>query len=195
MAKYDFGGALTIKATVVSYEDNSPIIGASIFLCDPHGSSGSKELVYVPVDQIVTYQPMTLEQRLAGLSVEQIIDALSRKDTALADALEAAGAKIAKARREAGEMRRTVKTKEKAPSEVTETHLANAPQDGLEVSTYMLAEMSARQGRKALDKFIEHIGVESREEINEFMPELLGVADAVDDDMATQKEHKIDIPF
>jgi len=109
MSIYEVGGSLTIKAIVVSYEDDSPLIEASIFLCDQTGSSGGKTSVFVPVDQIALYQPATLAQRLAGLTVEQIEAALARKDSGLAEAFEAAGTQIAKSRRDSGDFKRRPK--------------------------------------------------------------------------------------
>ena len=49
--------------------------------------------------------------RLVGLTAEQVAAAVSRADTDLADAIEAVGAKIARARRESGDLRRERKGK------------------------------------------------------------------------------------
>jgi hypothetical protein len=209
MAKFEVGGSLTIKATVVSYKDDSPLIEASIFLCDSTGSSGGKTSVYVPVDQIASYQAATLAQRLAGLTVEQIEAALARKDSALADMIEEAGTKIARARRESGDLRRERKPKAEAlpsaPNDAETSAASVAAIAGLEVTSYSLAEMAAKQGGKALAVYLDHIGEDAREEIREFMPEFLEIADAVDAEIAAkdkaaradgmQATAKVDIPF
>ena len=51
----------------------------------------------------------------------------------------------------------------------------------------MLAEMAAKQGRGSLDKYLAAIDDDRREAVNEFMPELLGIADAADDDAKAAK--------
>ena len=57
-------------------------------------------------DGCKAHEAAHVETRLVGLSIEQVQAALSREDLELADAFEAIGNRIAKARREAGDMRR-----------------------------------------------------------------------------------------
>ena len=196
MTEYKAGDGVTVFGVISTGEVSGGFIAVTF---------GRNHIAAVPETDIRTHEPMTLEHRLSGLTLEQISDALSRKDSILADAFEAIGAKIAKARRDSGELRRPRAPKEtaaipvaaEAAGEAHEPQPADTPAaepEGLEVTTYMLAEMAAKQGRKSLDKFIKHIGVDAREEINEFMPELLGVADAHDDDAVL--ESPVDgIPF
>lgn len=66
------------------------------------------------------HEAQHVEGRLVGLSLDQVKAALSREDTDLADALEELGARIARARRSSGELRRgstkaEVKTEPKVP--------------------------------------------------------------------------------
>lgn len=70
---------------------------------------GCEDALIVTPDEIVTHEPRTLAQRLAGLTAEQIDAALARKDSALAEAFEAAGTQIARARRDAGDLKRRPK--------------------------------------------------------------------------------------
>ena len=196
MGNYNTGDNVTVKGRIAGPQEADGFV-AVVF--------GENSVVAVKESDIATHMAMPLEERLSGLTAEQISDALSRKNIELADIFEHVGNKIAKARREAGEMRRKVTPKEtaaipvaaEAAGEAHEPQPADTPAaepEGLDVSTYMLAEMSAKQGRKSLDKFIKHIGVDAREEINEFMPELLGIADAHDDDAAPESP-EIGIPF
>ena len=52
------------------------------------------------------YEKRNAHQRLVGLSIDQVEAALSGADAELADAIEILGAKIARDRRERGEMKR-----------------------------------------------------------------------------------------
>ncbi len=52
------------------------------------------------------YEAEAWPRRFVGLTIEQVNDALDRRDTDLADAFERAGQRIAAARRESGELRR-----------------------------------------------------------------------------------------
>lgn len=52
------------------------------------------------------HEAQHVEGRLVGLTLEQIKAASSREDVELADAIEEIGARIARARRASGEMRR-----------------------------------------------------------------------------------------
>ncbi len=192
MAKFEVGDKVTVDARVLRvYDDEGMLhleIGGHSIGCD--------------FAVIATHTPMTLEQRLAGLTIEQITDALSRKDSVLADAIEAAGAKIAKARRDSGELRRTRAPKETVASPVAaeaagEAHAAQpavdtpaAEPDGLEVSAYMLAELAAKQGQKAFAQYLAALDDDGREECREFMPELLGIAANAD-----AAKHEVDMPF
>ena len=49
-----------------------------------------------------------------------------------------------------------------------------AEPDGLEVSAYMLAELAAKQGQAAFDKYLAALDDDGREEVREFMPEFWG---------------------
>jgi len=193
MAKFEIGDALSIKVIVVEpdKEDGSCVVTSD--QSDPFRVWGC---------EVIDHMPMTLAQKLAGLSVERIEAALSRTDTVLADALEMAGAKIAKTRRESGEMRRKVSPKETAAVPVPaveaagEAHAAQPADDtpaseppdlevtaydpDLEVTAYDLAKLAATRGGKSLDKYLKELSEDSREEVREFMPELLGIASAAD---------------
>lgn len=52
------------------------------------------------------YEAEAWPRRFVGLTIEQVNDALERRDSELADAFERAGQRIAQLRREAGEFRR-----------------------------------------------------------------------------------------
>jgi hypothetical protein len=58
-----------------------------------------------------THEAGLSHMRLVGLTVDQIEAAIARTDIELADAIEAVGAKIARARRESGDLRRERKGK------------------------------------------------------------------------------------
>jgi hypothetical protein len=62
--------------------------------------------------------------RLVGLTAEQVAAAMDRSDADLAEAFETVGARIAAARREAGDLKRrrgaTVDAREPAPSEAAD---------------------------------------------------------------------------
>ena len=71
-----------------------------------------------------------------------------------------------------------------APASVTEAQQETgtvAADIDLEVTSYMLAEMAAKRGRKDFDKVLQHVSILTKEEINEFMPELLGISAAADE--------------
>jgi hypothetical protein len=203
MAKFEVGDGVTIKAIVNDVTEHGLV---SIAVAS---QTVAEYKFWVEPSDIVQHFPMTLEQRLAGLTLDQIAKALSREDTALADAIEMAGAKIAKTRRESGEMRRERKPKAEAPPSApndAETSSASvAAIAGLEVTSYSLAKMAAKQGGKALDGYLYKIGEDAREEIREFVPEFLEIADAVDAEIAAkdkaaradgmQATAKVDIPF
>ncbi len=62
-----------------------------------------------------THEGGLSHMRLVGLTAEDIEDAISRANVDLADAIEAVGAKIARARRESGDLRRERKGKIQEP--------------------------------------------------------------------------------
>jgi hypothetical protein len=62
-----------------------------------------------------THEGGLSHMRLVGLTAEDIEDAISRDNVDLADAIEAVGAKIARARRESGDLRRERKGKIQGP--------------------------------------------------------------------------------
>jgi hypothetical protein len=178
MATFNAGDLVTVKAKVDFVREDGALC---LSVADATFTVGESD--------IATHTPMTLEQRLAGLTIEQIAKALSREDTALADALEMAGAKIAKTRRESGEMRRRVVPKETAAVPVPAVEVAGEAHAAQPADDTPAAELSlvcqkafkiARIGRASFDKHIAALHVDEREEINGFMPELLGVADAAD---------------
>ena len=49
------------------------------------------------------------------------------------------------------------------------------------------AKMAAKQGRGSLDKYLAALDDDGREDARSFMPELLGIADAADDDAKDAK--------
>jgi hypothetical protein len=57
-------------------------------------------------EECAAHEASCVQMRLIGLSLEQVEAAIKREDAELADAIEAVGAKIARARRESGELRR-----------------------------------------------------------------------------------------
>lgn len=57
-------------------------------------------------DACKTYEATHVETRLVGLTPDQVRSAITREDPDLADAFEKVGSRIAKARIEAGELRR-----------------------------------------------------------------------------------------
>ena len=57
------------------------------------------------------YEDQHFETRLTGLTLDEVRAALAREDTDLADAFEKAGNLIGRARREAGELRKTRRPK------------------------------------------------------------------------------------
>ncbi len=180
MANYEAGDDVTVHGKIAAGERAGDYIAVTF---------NDLDIIVVKESAIVTHTPRTLEQRLAGLTIEQIAKALSREDTALADALEMAGAKIAKTRRESGEMRRRVAPKETAASPVAaveaagEVHAAQPADDTPAAELSLVCQKAfkiARIGRASFDKHIDRLHVDEREEINEFLPELLGIADATD---------------
>jgi hypothetical protein len=59
----------------------------------------------------------TPEHRLVGLTVDDVALAINRADVELADAIEAVGARIARARRDSGVLRRERKADDVKPGE------------------------------------------------------------------------------
>lgn len=64
------------------------------------------DAVFDTAEACRAHEAAHVETRLVGLTIEQVQAAINREDVDLADALEAIGNRIARARREAGDMRR-----------------------------------------------------------------------------------------
>jgi hypothetical protein len=185
VTKFYVGDMVTIRAKVTSLENGLIYIGLD------------NEEINVLESEIIAHEPRSLAQRLAGLTVEQIEAALARKDSGLSEAFEAAGTQIARARRDAGDLKRRPKntgTGDAGAPPVAEAageaHAVPTGDDtpaadpgpepfGGEVSAYRKAEHFAKQGRKSFDGYVACLTVDEREAVNEFMPELLGIADGV----------------
>ena len=72
-----------------------------------------------------------------------------------------------------------------SPQATSETHPVGVGDDtGAAEHT---AKMAAKQGRGSLDKYLAALDDDGREESRSFMPELLGIADAADDDAKDAK--------
>jgi ABC-type taurine transport system substrate-binding protein len=65
--------------------------------------------VFETVEECAAHEAAKPEARVVGLTPEQVAAALARTDIDLADAFEAIGSKIARARRESGDLKRTRK--------------------------------------------------------------------------------------
>jgi hypothetical protein len=186
VTKFSVGDMVTIRAKVSAIEDGSIFVELT-----------NESDVGIVESEIATHEPRTLAQRLAGLTVGQIEAALARKDSALSEAIEAAGTQIARARRDAGDLKRHPKKTGTGDAGATpsaraavEAHPVPTGDDtpaadpgpepfGGEVSAYRKAEHFAKQGRKSFDGYVACLTVDEREAVNEFMPELLGIADGV----------------
>jgi hypothetical protein len=192
VTKFSVGDMVTIRAKVTSLENGLIYIGLD------------NEEINVLESEIIAHEPRSLAQRLAGLTVEQIEAALARKDSGLSEAIEAAGTQIARARRDAGDLKRRPKNTGTGdagatppPQAAGEAHPVPTGDDtpaadsgpepfGGDVSIYRMAEHEAKKGRAHFDKWLSGISILTKEEIREFMPELLGVADSAD---AKEKAH------
>ena len=97
VTKISIGDEVTIRARVTSLENGLIYIGLD------------NEEISILGTEIISHEPRSLAQRLAGLTVEQIEAALARKDSALSEAFETAGTHIARARRDAGDLKRRPK--------------------------------------------------------------------------------------
>jgi len=97
VTKISVGDEVTIRARVTSLENGLIYIGLD------------NEEISILGTEIISHEPRSLAQRLAGLTVEQIEAALARKDSALSEAFETAGTHIARARRDAGDLKRRPK--------------------------------------------------------------------------------------
>jgi hypothetical protein len=98
VSKIQVGDDVTIRAKVTSIEDGTIFVDLN-----------NESDVSIIESEIVSHEPRTLAQRLAGLTVDQIEAALARRDSALSEAIEAAGTQIARARRDAGDLKRRPK--------------------------------------------------------------------------------------
>ena len=65
--------------------------------------------VFESVEECAAHEAARPEARVVGLTADQVAAALARTDVDLADAFEALGSKIARARRESGDLKRTRK--------------------------------------------------------------------------------------
>jgi len=97
VTKISIGDEVTIRARVTSLENGLIYIGLD------------NEEISILGTEIISHEPRSLAQRLAGLTVEQIEAAHARKDSALSEAFETAGTHIARARRDAGDLKRRPK--------------------------------------------------------------------------------------
>jgi hypothetical protein len=68
--------------------------------------------VFPTQEECLAHEASCVQMRLIGLTGDQIEAAIKREDPELANAIEAVGVKIARARRESGELRRARKTSE-----------------------------------------------------------------------------------
>ena len=186
VTKISVGDMVTIRAKVTSLENGLIYIGLD------------NEEINVLESEIIAHEPRSLAQRLAGLSVDQIEAALARKDSGLSEAFEAAGTQIARARRDAGDLRRRPKNTGTGdagatppPQAVGAAHPVPTGDDtpaadqapepfGGHVSIYRMAEFEARKGRAHFDRWLAGISIITKDEIREFMPQLLGIADGAD---------------
>lgn len=73
--------------------------------------------VFNSQEECRAYEAQHGEMRLVGLNIDQVRAAISREDVELADAFEEIGSRIARTRRDAGDLRRGKKAVE-APREV-----------------------------------------------------------------------------
>ena len=66
--------------------------------------------VFPTQEECIAHEASCVQMRLIGLTGDQVEAAIKREDVDLADAIEAVGAKIARARRESGDLRRIRKS-------------------------------------------------------------------------------------
>ena len=182
MADYEVGGIATVKAKITGVFDDAGRIELTV----------GDDIFGIHQSHIFSYKPPSLAQRLAGLTVEQIEAALAYGDKTLAGAFEDAGALALQARKDARDFRRRPKNTRTgevgatpSPQATSETHPVGAGDDtGAAEHT---AKMAAKQGRGSLDKYLAALDDDGREDARSFMPELLGIADAADDDAKDAK--------
>ena len=99
MVDYEVGGIATIKAKITGVYDESGRIELTV----------EDDIFGIHQSHIFSYEPPSLAQRLAGLTVEQIEAALAYGDKPLALALEDAGQIALQARKDAGDYKRRPK--------------------------------------------------------------------------------------
>ena len=83
--------------------------------------------IFETVEECAAHEAARPEARVVGLTADQVAAALARTDVDLADAFEALGSKIARARRESGDLKRTRKGGGNPVGDVTAEEFAGVP--------------------------------------------------------------------
>jgi hypothetical protein len=83
--------------------------------------------IFETIEECAAHEAARPEARVVGLTADQVAAALARTDVDLADAFEALGSKIARARRESGDLKRTRKSNGAAESADEPLNVPQAP--------------------------------------------------------------------
>jgi len=95
---------------------------------------------FLTAQECTSYEEANIASRLVALTIEQVRAALSREDPELAEVIEELGTRLAKARREAGDLKR--KPKGSAAAEAAAKAEPEAP-----ISPYDRGREDAKAGR------------------------------------------------